>query len=89
MACYKYAAFLLSFLCCHNAPRETVNLFQSAVLRAISSSKLFCRRSLSLAYAMAYPFGFSVGDFLAVMALTWKVTQTLRESVGAEIHRSA
>jgi hypothetical protein len=28
-------------------------------------------------------FGFSVGDFLAVMELTWKVTQALRESAGA------
>jgi hypothetical protein len=32
---------------------------------------------------MAVPFGFSVGDFLAVMELTWKVTQALRESAGA------
>jgi hypothetical protein len=34
-------------------------------------------------YVMACPFGFSVGDFLAVMELTWKVTQALRESAGA------
>jgi hypothetical protein len=32
---------------------------------------------------MPVPFGFSVGDFLAVMELTWKVTQALRESAGA------
>jgi hypothetical protein len=32
---------------------------------------------------MPVPFGFSVGDFLAVMELTWKVTQALRDSEGA------
>jgi hypothetical protein len=32
---------------------------------------------------MPVPFGFSVGDFLAVMELTWKVTQALRDSKGA------
>jgi hypothetical protein len=32
---------------------------------------------------MAAPFGFSVGDFLAVMELIWTVAQALQESAGA------
>jgi len=32
---------------------------------------------------MPVPFGFSVGDFLAVTELTWKVVQALRETAGS------
>jgi len=32
---------------------------------------------------MPVPFGFSVGDFLAVTELTWKVVHALRENEGA------